>query len=85
MIVFCDGGKSNISIGQSVGRGVRKFDDKKEVYILDCYADLKYSYQHGRKRKDLYESEGFKVIKKIIYKDEINELKDKVKEMKKMS
>jgi superfamily II DNA or RNA helicase len=79
MIVFCDGGKSKISIGQSVGRGVRKFTDKDEVLILDCYADLKYSSQHGMKREELYKQEGFKVMKKIIYKDDMKGMSNKLK------
>ena len=79
MIVFCDGGKSKISIGQSVGRGVRTFTDKDEVLILDCYADLKYSSQHGMKREELYKQEGFKVMKKIIYKDDMRGMSNKLK------
>ena len=82
-LFLIDAGKSKITVCQSIGRGVRRMNDKNEVFILDCYADLKYSSQHGRKRKKLYEAEGFQIFEKTIYKDEENEVRDRIKKLKK--
>jgi superfamily II DNA or RNA helicase len=66
LVAMVDAGKSKITVAQTIGRGVRKTDDKDQVFILDCYADLKYSHNHGLKRKKLYAEEGFKVLEKEV-------------------
>jgi superfamily II DNA or RNA helicase len=66
VVMLCDSMKSKITIAQTIGRGVRKSHGKKEVLILDCACDLKYGSEHLRKRRKLYESEGFKVFEKKI-------------------
>lgn len=66
MVFFCDSTKSDITVAQSIGRGVRKSEGKKEVYILDLASDLKYGDRHYRKRKKLYEREGFEVFEKEV-------------------
>jgi superfamily II DNA or RNA helicase len=66
-VFLIDGGKSKITIAQTIGRGVRKTQIKNSVIILDCACDLKYGARHARQRKKLYEDEGFKVIEKMAY------------------
>ncbi|MHA1305554.1 MAG: DEAD/DEAH box helicase family protein [Candidatus Heimdallarchaeaceae archaeon] len=70
VVAMVDAGKSTINVAQTIGRGVRKSKNKTDVLILDCSCDLKYGIKHGRKRKKLYEEEGFIVMEKTIYRDE---------------
>ena len=39
---------------QTIGRGVRKADDKDIVYIFDISSDLKYSTKHRNIRLETY-------------------------------
>lgn len=79
-VFYIDGGKSKITISQTIGRGVRKTQYKNSVIILDCSCDLKYGVRHARKRKQLYENEGFKVVEKMVYLDkEISDLERRKK------
>lgn len=81
--VFCiDAGKSKITVAQTIGRGVRKDHDKNEVLIFDCSCDLKYGNRHGRKRKKLYEEEGFTVFEKVIYKNDDENLRSKFESLR---
>jgi superfamily II DNA or RNA helicase len=66
LVVFADSSESKITIAQSIGRGIRRTRTKTKVSILDCSCDLKYGARHGRKRKKLYEEEGFKVVEKFV-------------------
>lgn len=69
-LFMIDAGKSEITVPQTLGRGVRKSKNKSNVFIIDCSCDLKYGNRHGQKRKKLYTQEGFTVIeKKIEQKD----------------
>lgn len=72
LVVFADSSKSKITVAQSIGRGIRRTQYKTKVNILDCSCDLKYGSKHGRKRKKLYEDEGFKVVEKIVTQDPEN-------------
>lgn len=74
-VFLVDAGKSKITVAQTIGRGVRKAKDKKEVLIFDCSCDLKYGIRHGRKRKKLYEEEGFTVMEKTICREEEQKMK----------
>ena len=78
-----DAGKSKINVAQTIGRGVRKAQDKTDVLILDCSCDLKYGDRHGRKRKKLYVEEGFMVMEKNIYRDEDVKLMQNIKSLAK--
>lgn len=65
-IVFAGGGKAKVKIIQSIGRGLRLHKDKKGVIILDIADMLYYSYQHYKKRLQLYKGEKINYgIKKI--------------------
>lgn len=60
-IVLCSGGKSSITVIQSIGRGLRLHPNKKELNIFDLVdVGYKYSIAHADKRKQIYKSEKIK-------------------------
>ena len=65
-VFLIDAGQSDVTVAQTIGRGVRKNVGKEDVLVFDCSCDLKYGSRHGRKRKKLYEREGFFVMEKNI-------------------
>jgi superfamily II DNA or RNA helicase len=67
LLVCMDFAKSYVNTLQTIGRGVRKSDNKSEIKILDVTSDLKYSILHTTKRKLYYRQEGFQVLEKTIY------------------
>ena len=81
-VAMIDSGKSKITVAQTIGRGVRKFKSKTDVLILDCGCDLKYGSRHMRKRKKLYQDEGFEVFEKNIYRDKDIELAQNIKKLR---
>lgn len=61
-IILAAGGKSSVTVVQSIGRGLRLHPDKKELNIFDiCDKGFKYSIAHGDKRLKIYEIEKIKV------------------------
>jgi superfamily II DNA or RNA helicase len=66
-IVLAAGGKSSVTVVQSIGRGLRLHPDKKELNIWDI-ADkgYKYSLNHAIRRKEIYETEKIPVVTKTI-------------------
>lgn len=56
-IIFAAGGKAKIKIIQSIGRGLRLHESKKQLVIFDIFDDLKYGKKHYVKRIQLYEKE----------------------------
>lgn len=69
-----DGGKSSIQIVQSIGRSLRRADDKDTAILIDLYSDTKFSKRHSIKRKKIYKNENheFKILK-VSYDDDIVE------------
>lgn len=53
-IILIEGGKSNIRVIQSIGRGIRKSHGKMTVDIWDICSTLKYSNNHMKERIALY-------------------------------
>lgn len=53
-IIIIEGGKSNVRVMQSIGRGIRKFTEKFEVDIYDVCSTLTYSTKHLKERISLY-------------------------------
>lgn len=53
-LVMIEPGKSYIKVIQSIGRGIRKAQDKDDVEIWDFTSSLKYSKRHLTKRKGFY-------------------------------
>lgn len=61
-------GKSFIKIIQSIGRGLRKAEDKDHVNIYDVCADTKYSTRHLAERKKFYTEARYPyTITKVTY------------------
>ena len=59
-IVFAGSGKAKIKTLQSIGRGLRKNDNKFKLVIFDVYDNLYYGHQHFEKRSILYDKESIK-------------------------
>lgn len=55
-LVLVEPGKSFVRVIQSIGRGLRKADDKDSVEIFDVASKCKFSNRHLLKRKKFYES-----------------------------
>lgn len=53
-IVLLEAGKSFVRVIQSIGRGLRKTQDKEKVKIYDVCSTLKFSKRHLTKRKEFY-------------------------------
>lgn len=60
-ILFAIAGEAKVKIIQSIGRGVRLHENKNKLYIFDIADNLKYGRRHLRRRKEIYEEEGFKI------------------------
>lgn len=66
-IVFASGGKSFISVNQSIGRLLRLHESKNIVKLYDIIDDLKlfdrenYLYKHSKERIKIYEDNGYKI------------------------
>lgn len=60
-VVLAAGGKSSVTVVQSIGRGLRLHPDKKELHIWDISDNgYKYSHNHMLKRVSIYEKEKIK-------------------------
>ena len=71
-LVMIEPGKSFVRVIQSIGRGIRKAEDKDYVNVVDITSDLKYSKRHLTKRKAFYREQNFRhTVTKVNYKDEI--------------
>ena len=53
-LVLVEPGKSFVRVIQSIGRGIRKADDKDFVQIWDITASSKYAKRHLTERKKFY-------------------------------
>lgn len=64
-LMFVDMGKSFIRVIQTIGRGLRKADDKDHVNVADISSDLKYGSKHQKERIKFYKEANypFKVTK----------------------
>ena len=65
-IIFAGGGKAKVKIIQSIGRGLRLHNGKKELIIIDIMDQLTYGIKHGEKRINLYNEEKIKYTVKTI-------------------
>jgi len=65
-LVLIEPGKSFIRVIQSIGRGIRKANDKDYVQIWDVTSTCKYAKRHLRERKKFYDEAQYKyVVKKV--------------------
>lgn len=60
MIVFAAGGKSFIRVVQSIGRGLRKNENKQKLSLIDMQDVLRYGTSHGNERLKIYDEEKIK-------------------------
>jgi len=66
-IVFAESTKAEITIRQSIGRGMRKLAEKNQVIVWDLVDQLDgYMVKHGEKREEIYRDQEFEVEKKEI-------------------
>ena len=74
-IVFASPSKSRVRVLQSIGRGLRKGDNKDSVLIFDIADDISYlsrqnfTYRHFQQRLNIYKTEelNYKVEKVKLY------------------
>lgn len=65
-LVLLEPGKSFVRVIQSIGRGIRKANDKDKVNIWDISSTCKYAKKHLRERKKFYEEAQYPYnIKKV--------------------
>ena len=68
-LIMIEPGKSFVRVIQSIGRGIRKAQDKDYVNIVDITSNLKYSKRHLTKRKTFYREQNFRhTVTKVEYK-----------------
>jgi len=60
--------KSPILIGQSIGRGLREFKDKKDIVIIDFIDTMfKHTMNQSKDREKLYKTQKYEISKETIY------------------
>ena len=68
-LVLLEPGKSFVRVIQSIGRGIRKADDKDEVVIWDITSSCKFAKRHLSQRKTYYKEAKYPfTIEKLEYK-----------------
>ena len=71
-LILVEAGKSFIKTIQSIGRGVRKADDKDFLNVYDIASTCKYSAKHVSERKKIYKNADYDfLVEKLDY---INQL-----------
>jgi superfamily II DNA or RNA helicase len=67
-LVLIEPGKSFVRVIQSIGRGVRKAEDKDFVQIYDITASSKYAKRHLTERKRYYKDAKYPfAVEKVKY------------------
>lgn len=67
-LVLIEPGKSFVRVIQSIGRGIRRAEDKDHVEIWDVTSSAKFSKRHLATRKKYYEEAGYPYqIQKVKY------------------
>jgi type I site-specific restriction endonuclease len=66
-IVFAESTKAEITIRQSIGRGMRKLAEKNKVYVWDLVDQLDgYMVKHGEKREEIYRDQQFETSVNVV-------------------
>jgi superfamily II DNA or RNA helicase len=66
-LVLVEPGKSFVRVIQSIGRGIRKAEDKDFVQIWDVTSNCKFSKRHLSKRKQFYNEANYPfTVQKVI-------------------
>jgi superfamily II DNA or RNA helicase len=58
-LVLLEPGKSFVRVIQSIGRGIRKAEDKDHVQIWDITSTCKFAKRHLTKRKQFYKEASY--------------------------
>jgi superfamily II DNA or RNA helicase len=58
-LVLVEPGKSFVRVIQSIGRGIRKADDKENVMIWDITSACKFARRHLTQRKKFYKEANY--------------------------
>jgi superfamily II DNA or RNA helicase len=67
-LVLIEPGKSFVRVIQSIGRGIRKAEDKDHVEIWDLTSSCKFAKRHLTKRKEFYREANYPfTVEKITY------------------
>jgi superfamily II DNA or RNA helicase len=67
-LVLVEPGKSFVRVIQSIGRGLRKADDKDAISVFDISSKCKFSNKHMLKRKKFYDTAEYPwTLNKITY------------------
>jgi len=61
-LVLVEPGKSFVRVIQSIGRGIRKAEDKDHVQIWDITSKCKYSKRHLTTRKRFYKEANYRIL-----------------------
>jgi superfamily II DNA or RNA helicase len=68
-LVLLEPGKSFVRVIQSIGRGIRKAEDKDEVIIWDITSSCKFAKRHLTHRKAFYKEANYPFsLEKVTYK-----------------
>ena len=68
-LVLIEPGKSFVRVIQSIGRGIRKADDKEFVQIWDITSSCRFAKRHLTQRKHFYREANYPfVVEKLKYK-----------------
>ena len=69
-MVLLEPGKSFVRVIQSIGRGIRKAEDKDFVQIWDLTSTCKFAKRHLTKRKAFYKDENYPFsVEKLDWKN----------------
>ena len=69
-LVLIEPGKSFVRVIQSIGRGIRKAEDKDSVQIWDITSSCKFAKRHLGQRKKFYKEANYPYnIEKINYEN----------------
>jgi len=72
-LVLIEPGKSFVRVIQSIGRGIRKAEDKDHVNIWDITSSCKFAKRHLGQRKKFYKEANYPFnIEKIDYENDFN-------------
>jgi superfamily II DNA or RNA helicase len=68
-LVLIEPGKSFVRVIQSIGRGIRKAEDKDHVEIWDITSSCKFAKRHLKQRKTFYKEANYPFdVEKLTYK-----------------
>lgn len=76
-VILIEPGKSFVRVIQSIGRGIRKANDKDYANIWDLTSNMKFSGKHLQKRKEFYKDAAYPMAtQKIEYRTTTQSIAD---------